>query len=411
MPNILYIAYDGMTDPLGQSQVLPYISGLSQHGYRFTLISCEKEERNTPENRARIQDICDANNIDWRPLSYTKKPPVLSTIKDVRNIKKAAFAAHQEKKFELVHCRSYIPALIGRQMKQKFGIKFLFDMRGFWADERVDGNIWNLKNPLFRTIFNYFKRKETQFMQEADHIISLTENGKNEIHSWQHIQNNPVPIQVIPCCADLDVFNYGNVQEADTIKQKKALGIPENAKVVSYLGSVGTWYMADEMLDFFIAYQKKNPDAVFLFITPDSKEYIHQICAAKNIDAQKVFVKSAQRHEVPVLASISNFSLFFIKPAYSKKASSPTKQAELMGLGIPIVCNNGVGDTSEIVKKYKAGVVVDAFNDLAYNRAIEEIEALDFDREKLRSGARDYFDLALGVKRYLGVYQKLLAGK
>jgi glycosyltransferase involved in cell wall biosynthesis len=111
------------------------------------------------------------------------------------------------------------------------------------------------------------------------------------------------------------------------------------------------------------------------------------------------------------LASISNFSLFFIKPAYSKKASSPTKQGELMGLGVPIVCNNGVGDTSEIVKKYKAGVVVEAFDEKAYNRAIEEIEALDFDREKLRSGARDYFDLALGVKRYLGVYQKLLAGK
>jgi hypothetical protein len=44
MKNILYIAYDGMTDPLGQSQVLPYISGLSKLGYQFTLISCEKPE-------------------------------------------------------------------------------------------------------------------------------------------------------------------------------------------------------------------------------------------------------------------------------------------------------------------------------------------------------------------------------
>ncbi len=40
---ILYVSYDGMTDPLGQSQVLPYIEGLSKYGYQYTLISCEKK--------------------------------------------------------------------------------------------------------------------------------------------------------------------------------------------------------------------------------------------------------------------------------------------------------------------------------------------------------------------------------
>lgn len=187
-----------------------------------------------------------------------------------------------------------------------------------------------------------------------------------------------------------------------------ALGIPEDAKVVSYLGSVGTWYMADEMLDFFIAYKKRHENAVFLFITPDSKGYIHSLCATKNIDLDSVFVKRAQRNEVPALASISTFSLFFIKPAYSKKASSPTKQGELMGLGIPIVCNSGVGDTAEIVRKYNSGVVVDAFNESTYNQAIDEIEKLHFEAETLRTGALDYFDLEIGVQRYAEVYKNLI---
>jgi glycosyltransferase involved in cell wall biosynthesis len=409
MKNILYISYDGMTDSLGQSQVLPYICGLSELGYRFSLISAEKAHR-FEEGKARIEEICQQYNIDWHPLPYTKKPPVLSTIKDVRNIRQTAERLHREKNFAIIHCRSYVPALVGRAMKLKHGIKFLFDMRGFWADERVDGKIWNLKNPLFKMIYGFFKRKETQFMQDADHIISLTHNGKNEIHSWKRVKNNPVPIEVIPCCADMDLFNFNKVQATEIEAQKKGLGMPAYARVVSYLGSVGTWYMADEMLDFFIAYKRRHSNAVFLFITPDSKEYIHQICSAKNIDIQDVFVKRAQRNEVPALASISNFSLFFIKPAYSKKASSPTKQGELMGLGIPIVCNSGVGDTSEIVKKYKSGVVVNQFNDLAYNQAIDEIEKLNFDAESLRSGALDYFDLATGVQRYAAVYKKLIGG-
>ena len=69
---ILYLSYDGMTDPLGQSQVLPYIIGLTKNGYEFTLISCEKKEKYL-ENKTIIENICLANNIDWQPLFYTKK--------------------------------------------------------------------------------------------------------------------------------------------------------------------------------------------------------------------------------------------------------------------------------------------------------------------------------------------------
>ena len=35
--------------------------------------------------------------------------------------------------------------------------KLLFDTRGFWADERVDGGLWNLKNPIYNYLFEYLK--------------------------------------------------------------------------------------------------------------------------------------------------------------------------------------------------------------------------------------------------------------
>jgi len=61
---VLYLSYDGMTDPLGQSQVLPYIIGLSKNNYQFTLVSCEKKERYF-EYKKIIQKICTENSIDW----------------------------------------------------------------------------------------------------------------------------------------------------------------------------------------------------------------------------------------------------------------------------------------------------------------------------------------------------------
>ena len=36
---VLYLSYDGLTDGLGRSQVLPYIFGLEAKGHHFTTVS------------------------------------------------------------------------------------------------------------------------------------------------------------------------------------------------------------------------------------------------------------------------------------------------------------------------------------------------------------------------------------
>ncbi|HWB62268.1 MAG TPA: hypothetical protein VG603_02070, partial [Chitinophagales bacterium] len=149
--NVLYLSYDGMTDPLGQSQVIPYLEGLSKLGYSFTLISFEKAERYA-KYRAEIEERLSKSNISWQPLSYTKKPPVLSTIWDVQRMKRKALALHRSKQFKIIHCRGYISALVGLAMKRELGVKFIFDMRGFYADERVDGGLWHLNNPIYKAV-------------------------------------------------------------------------------------------------------------------------------------------------------------------------------------------------------------------------------------------------------------------
>ena len=77
MKKVLYISYDGMTDPLGQSQVLPYLAFLSMQGYSFTILSFEKKARLEKE-RDVVQGIMRKYGITWVPLSFTKNPPVLS---------------------------------------------------------------------------------------------------------------------------------------------------------------------------------------------------------------------------------------------------------------------------------------------------------------------------------------------
>lgn len=392
-----------MTDPLGQSQVLPYLKGLRQKGYEFHLISFEKSDK-FKQHKRHIQSICDEAGIVWHPQDYKNEGGLKKTIKQVRKMKTVAKYLHRRHTFEIVHCRSYIAALIGMKLKRKHGLKFVFDMRGFWADERIDGGIWTLKNPIYKTIYKYFKRKEIQFFNTSDYTISLTDNGKNEILSWSKIKKN-INIQVIPCCVDLNLFDPEKVTEKQLAEAKNKLNLSNENYILGYVGSIGTWYMLDEMLDYFNVLQTKKPNAKFLFVSGESKDKIITEAEKKGIDASCIEVISVLHKEVPLYISLFDASVFFIRATYSKKASSPTKQGEIMAMGIPLVCNSGVGDTDEIVKRYNAGNVISSFDTEAYASNI--IDASTFDIEQIKQGAESYFSLKEGVERYAHVYKTI----
>jgi len=406
--NILYLSYDGMTDPLGQSQVIPYLAGLSEKGYSITILSFEKKEMFL-KHADDISGILDANNIRWIQLFYTKTPPILSTLWDVWRMTSKASKLHRSNNFGLVHCRSYISALAGLNLKQRFGIKFVFDMRGFWADERVDGNIWKLSNPVYKTIYLFFKKKEKEFLENADEVITLTYAAEQEIHSWKNISNNPVPITVIPCCVDMAKFSQDRIDPSLKLQLKKGLKLNDADYILTYLGSLGTWYLLEEMLDFFKVLLSKRSNAKLLFVTNNPQEGIIAALAKRGIDRNSVIITQSSFDKVPTYLSLSDASIFFIKPAYSKKGSSPIKQGELMSMGIPVVCNSNVGDTDWIVRKYQSGIVVDGLNDLSYEKAVTELLSSHFDTSQIITGASEYFSLSIGINAYLNVYEKLLS--
>jgi glycosyltransferase involved in cell wall biosynthesis len=406
LKTVLYLSYTGMTDPLGQSQVLAYLKEISNSGtYRFIIISFEKDE---PFKRLEhtVQEMCNNAGILWHPLSYTAKPPVVSTFRDVRRMKKLAEDLVKKHSIALVHCRSYVPALIGLYLKKRYRIPFLFDMRGFWADERIDGGIWKRSNPLYRIIYAYFKRKEKAFLLYADHIVSLTQKAKDEILSW-HLSKQPLPITVIPCCVDLALFNPASISANDQQDALQSLNIPAGATIISYIGSLGTWYMLDEMIDFMKVFVSAFPGSYFMVLTGEPSELVEQAAQKAGFDSSYLRIKKIPRHQMPLYISLSTGSLFFIKPAFSKKASSPVKQGELMAMGIPIICNDAIGDTAEIVRQYKAGIVVRAFSGAAYNAAAYDFSNTDFDVTQIKKGAAQYFSLERGAKLYKNVYKAI----
>ena len=421
--NILYLSYDGLTDPLGQSQILPYVEGLSGIGYAFTIISFEKPDRYKSQ-RASIEVRCAAQGIQWVPLTYTKRPPVLSTLYDVNKLHRKAEDLMLENAFDLIHCRSYITSLAALRIKKKWGIPFIFDMRGFWADERVDGGIWNLKNPIYRLIYRYFKRKEKAFLQQASAVVSLTHAGKLEMESWLESRNqNNRKIDyynfdsvlalrrktaVIPCATDLSLFTPAAISKNKKKWLAAVHGIDLAAPYLGYVGSLGTWYLPEEMLNFYAALLKAHPKLKFLLLTHDDPSTFYHYAASKGISPSQIVHIAAKRSEVPVLMSMMDTAVFYIKPAYSKIASSPTKQGELMAMGVPVFCNAGVGDTAAIIEKYEAGSATEDFSIPSVQVQVRNYPNLQkLDRAKIRNGAETYFSLEKAVESYRALYEQI----
>ena len=124
---------------------------------------------------------------------------------------------------------------------------------------------------------------------------------------------------------------------------------------------------------------------------------------ANGLDEKEVVIKFANRAELPLYLSLSDLSVFFIRNTYSKISSSPTKYPELMGLGIPVICNN-IGDTGHFVVKTQSGIVVNEFNDTAFKQAIQAFFNTSFSKEHIRNGAKKYFNLQTAIMDYAAVY-------
>lgn len=401
--NVLFLSYDGLTDSLGQAQILPYLTGLSKKGHQISILSCEKPE-NFKKNKKIVEQKCLSANIHWEYTHYENKYPVISPILNSQRLKNKAKEIVKEKNIEVLHCRSIIPAGIGYSIAKKKGLKFIFDIRGFWADERVDGKIWNLKNPVFKLVYHYFKWKEKVLFEKADCIVTLTENAKGYIKSNFKTKDS---FLVVPCCVDFNHFDMEVAKESEIKHLKEALKIPKWNYVLSYVGSLGARYMLREMLHFFKELKSIQPKASFLFISKSDTSEIEIICQEIDLDFSSICITSCEYSEIPRYISVGNASVFFIVTSFSGKAVSPTKQAEVMSLGLPILANTGLGDTDIILNRTGSGLVLNEFSTEEYQRQAQKLLNFNKSKTEIRESAKLFFTLESGIEKYDSVYKNL----
>jgi glycosyltransferase involved in cell wall biosynthesis len=382
------------------------LSGLAALGHRITILSCEKPDRLKAE-KAAVEQLCREAHLTWEPTLYHARPPVLSSAYDTAMLARRAAVLHRQRNFEIVHCRSYIPAIVGMHLKRRYGLKLVFDMRGFWPEEKVESGSWPQRNPLFRAVYDYFKREEANCLSQAETVVSLTNAGRDELLKRPELRGEDARIAVIPTCVDFGHFDLATPSRRR--RAREALGIAADSPVLGYLGSVGGQnYMLDEMLDFFRAYRERRPGAKFLFVTQADPKIVMEAAARKAVPADELIIRAADRDEVPLFTSAADHGVAFKRSSFSALACSPTKLGEMMALGIPIAANAGVGDVTSILEEAD-GVVVQQFDPESLAKASDELTATKAAPKTLRDKARRLFDLQHGVRAYDRIYRTIVS--
>jgi hypothetical protein len=364
--DIVYITHDSLQEGIGQSQIVPVLIGLAKNGWRVGVISCEKKM-----NFSELETKLSASNIYWKKIYFGKSGALGGfgrLLRLSRNLPKA----------KAYHCRGDIPAVACVLRLRR---NFLWDVRGLWIDQKIIiGSI--TKNPF---IISMARKLESISAKNAKAVSTLTKavypilKNRNPKLTDFHA--------VIPTCTDLKKFTYENQ-------------LPKARKLL--LSGVFNDYYDLEATKIFIAeYRSSEP----LIVT-----WCHGYEATRNsLDVGEDEIKVLKQNEMQNEIQNSSFGLALCKPNIgdSLKGVMPTKLAEFLAVGRPVVVSEGIGDLDELLTSTRTGIILRS--DISHS--IKELNVLLSDpltAYRCRKLAEFYFDIEKAINQYSQIFQKLV---
>ena len=378
-------------EPLGDSQVLKYLEKLSIH-FDIELISFEKIEDLRDEDKLKkIQQRCSEANINWHCRKYRKGVLVISQLVNILNLVLFPLAVIARTDTSIIHIRSYLPGLCIPLLSLFSHFKLIFDIRGFWADEKHDRLGWNQKSLKYK----FFKQLEKYLFKKADAVITLTHGAKKYIK--MKFKKDPEKIFVIRTCVDFEEFKPSNESKGNT------------NLVIGYLGTIDTAYNFDKFLSFIKDIQKYNQQIEVRLLTKATKYEIEPYLDRHGLQDLNISNRYLRREELRDAIVEFDLLAFCLKENFSILASMPTKIGESLACGIPILCNPFNEDITQIIREEGVGEIydfVEPFSKLRYEALLIKIKSGEISGLCNKFSQKE-FSLESGALSYKEIYQNI----
>jgi glycosyltransferase involved in cell wall biosynthesis len=334
-----------------------------------------------------VRDELLEQGIVWSSLVYHSRPKILSTLYDV--FVGALFIVREFRKhrFDILHARAFVPAVMAHlaRFAGRLNTKILFDLRGLIIEEYLDAGVLSRSNPLSPLM----RSMELRTLDAADGVVVLTDAIRSELFADS---SHARPIERIPCCFDDRKFIFPT--ELQRLDSKKRLGL-ENRLVGIYTGSVSGVYLVDEMCKVFARFRDLNTQFFPIVLSRGDFNEVKQKMEQNGFGEDEFIVTSVEPAKVGDYLAASDFAVAFYSATFSRLATSPTKNAEYLAMGLPILTNAGIGDTEKELIEDRTGVVLREFDQESIDSAVEDIIRVLSEGEQVRMRCR-----ASAEKRY-----------
>lgn len=400
----LYLCYFGLREPLVQTQVLPYLRELVAGGIGMSLLTFEPEMKqrwnagSIEEWRQRLRN----EGIEWHLLPYHKRPSLPATLYDIVAGAWRVRAIARREKIDLFHGRSHVGAAIGALAKRLTGARLIFDVRGFLAEEYVDSGSWRAGGLLYRLT----KAAERSLYRAADGFVVLTDRAKETLFPHGSAGR---PVEVIPCCVDYERFASAAKRDRDATREELGL---TGRLVFIYVGALGGYYLTRETAELLAVARERDARAYAIVLTQGSSALMSAEMDRLGFSNDDYRVMQVAPEEVPKYLRAADVGLSLIRPSYPRRSMSPTKFAEYLAAGLPVIASAGIGDLDAHIEQARVGVLLQTHDRATYAEALRSVDALRSDPElpeRCRGEARARYDLhTVGGVRYRRLYDEVL---
>lgn len=386
---VLYFSPDGILDDLGQSQILPYVYGLNDRGYKFIIFSFERFDRNKEEILSQSR-ILESKDIIWYHLPFYPKKYnrflrfIFGAIK--LNL---IFRKH---KINLIHIRSINAGAIFLLSGLK--CRILYDIRAF-AGQLGDYGL--LKNSFLLKSFIFF---EKILIKRSQGIVVLDKSGLDYLNSNYKLN---IPVQIIPTSTNIRRFNIPNGQLTKNKKQIKFVMI----------GGAKFPYLPKKALLFVKILLKNKIDCTIDIINQRHHEFINEVIKEVKFPTDKIKVFGIKPHEKYNLLPKYDCGLVFIDTGSWIRMSSPTKIGEYLASGLHVVGLEGIdvlerlANSTQSVDNLPQNFENKNFNKEKIYEIVNKINDLERSEKSVKL-AKNFYDLNSALNKYLLLYKSIL---
>lgn len=307
--------------------------------------------------------------------------------------------AELDSKYDFVVAHSFNSIFIANAFKKQFKAPVLLDIHGLWLEEMLSRHS---TNSVLRKMA--LKKIEKIMLESADGLIYASNPLKNALVD-RYPKLTQKPSMVIPCLPDLEQFTFDS-------KTRKSLRVNwgwENCTVVVHSGINAPWVDVAG-IRHLLKTAGCIPEVRFLFLASDPAQWEGVFDGV--IDRSKAKIISLEHKDMPATLSAADVGLVARIDCPINRVASPTKIAEYLAVGLPVLMTAGIGDYDNWVRQFSLGFCLPGLTDISLELLRNIFSTLhQLDREHISRWARTKLSLDATYNEFCKIYEQLTGNR